>query len=285
MSSVMGRLRAQGLRVLALAGLLLVSGAAIGLAVAYPLTFVNFDQSNAPRLDQVTLAGQVDVDQALVTLGDLPKGWVPGDATFGGFGMFSSDFCGERVALPAPTSDIRSAVFSDATDQAVVIAQAVHVDKWQSAKTYLNDVRDALGKCSSFYRVDANGKVKIRIKDASQDPPIADDFIAATYVNESGASVQEWAIFVVGDVIVSVLHSGPTRPEPPFLNGVIGNVLARVDPKDFAPGGIAPDASADAGGDGSVTTTTLGSGSADETGGTAPADQPTTTAATTSGGD
>ena len=59
MSSVMGRLRAQGLRVLALAGLLLVSGAAIGLAVAYPLTFVNFDQSNAPRLDQVTLAGQV----------------------------------------------------------------------------------------------------------------------------------------------------------------------------------------------------------------------------------
>lgn len=269
MTSFLGRIRTQGLRLLALAGLLVLSGVAIGLAAAYPLTFVNFNESNATRLDQVTLAGQVDADQALVTLGDLPKGWTAGDAALGGFGMMSTDFCGEKVEVPAPASDMRSAVFSDPTDQAVLIAQAVHVDKWQSAKTYVNDVRDALGRCSSFYRSGPTGKTKVKIKDPSQDPPIADDFVAATYVDENGSSVQEWAVFVVGDVIISVLHSGPTRPEPPFLNGVIGNVLARVDPKDFAPGGIAPDSATepDAGG-GSNPTTTLGSGAADETGGT-----------------
>lgn len=289
MSTFTERLRAQSLRVLALAGLLLLSGTAIGLAAAYPLTYLSFDESNATRLDQPALAGQIDADKAVVTLDDLPKGWVAGDASMGAFGMLSSDFCGEKIAPPAPLSDARSAVFSDPTDQAVVVAQALHVDKWQSAKTYINDVHDALDKCSSFYRTDAAGnRTKVKIKDPSQDPPIADDFVAATYVDEKGASVQEWAVFVVGDVIVTVLHSGPTRPEPPFLNGVVGNVLARIDPKDFAQGGVAPD-SADngAGPAGSSTTTTLGSGAADESGGSGGAvpGQPTTTALTTSGGD
>lgn len=285
MSSFLARLRAQGFRVLALAGLLLLSGTAIGLAAAYPLTFVSFDESNATRLDQPTLAGQIDADKAVVTLADLPKGWVAGDAALGGFGMLSSEFCGTRATVPGPMSDVRSAVFTDPTDKAVVVAQALHVEKWQSAKTYLNDVRDALSKCTSFYRTDETGKTKVKIKDASQDPLIADDFLAATYVSESGSSVQEWAIFVVGDVIVTVLHSGPTRPEPPFLNTVIGNVLARIDPKDFAPGGVAPDTSPDAEGGASSTPTTLGSGSADESGGATSGGSTPTTAATTSGGD
>lgn len=285
MSSFTGRLKAQSLRVLALLGLLLVSGAAIGLAASYPLSLIHYDDSNATRLDQAALAGQIDADQALVTKDDLPKGWTAGDANLGAFGMFSTDFCGEKVDLPAPPADVRSAVFSDTTDQAVLIAQALHVDKWQAAKTYINDVRDALDKCSSFYRTDANGKTKVRIKDLPQDPLIAEDFVGATYVDESGASVQEWAVFVVGDVIVSVLHSGPTRPEPPFLNGVIGNVLTRIDPKDFAPDGVAPDTGADVDdGGGSATTTTVGSGAADESGPTTPS-QSTTTVLSTSGGD
>lgn len=289
MSVFTERLRTQSVRILALAGLLLLSGTAIGLAAAYPLTLMSFDESNATRLDQPALAGQIDADKAVVTLDDLPKGWTAGNASMGGFGMLSSDFCGERIAPPASMADVRSAVFADPTDQAVLVAQALHVDKWQSAKTYINDVRDALAKCSSFYRTDGAGnRTKVKIKEPSQDPPIADDFVSATYVDEKGASVQEWAVFVVGDVIVTVLHSGPTRPEPPFLNGVVGNVLARIDPKDFAQGGVAPDDSVD----GTNPSTTLGSGAADESGGTGapgpsgavPA-QTTTTALTTSGGD
>jgi len=265
MRSFLGRLRTQSLRVLMLAGLLLVSGAAIGLAASYPLRFIKFDDSNATRLDQARLAGTVDPEQAIVTLDDLPKGWEPGDAALGSFGVMSSDFCGEVVATPAPLSDARSSVFQDPTDKAVVISQALRADKWQLAKTYINDVKDALDECSEFYRTGPNGKSKITIKDNSEAPLLADDFVGATYVDENGELVQEWGIFVVGDVVVSVLHSGPTRPEPPFLNGVIGKVLARVDPSDFAPGGIAPTTSVaptDASAPG-----TIDSGSADETGG------------------
>ena len=287
MRSFLGRMRTQSVRVLMLAGLLLLSGAAIGLAAAYPLTFISFDESSATNLDQARLAGQVDVDQALVALDDLPKGWEPGDPALGPFGILNSDFCGEQVSTPTPLSEVHTAVFRNPTNDSVVIAQALHVDKWQSARTYLNDVEDALGECNQFYRNGPTGRTKIDIKDASEAPLIADDFVAATYVHENGEGAQEWAIFAVGDVIISVLHSGPTRPEPPFLNDVIENVLARIDPADFAPGGITPDTALDTPADG--TPGTIDSGAADETEGGAgdqvPADPGVTTSIVTDGGD
>ena len=264
MRSFLGRLRTQSLRVLMLAGLLLLSGAALGLAAAYPLTFFSYDESSAVRIDQARLAGQVDVNQALVTLDDLPKGWEAGDANLGTFGVMNSTFCGETVAPPTPLSEFHSVVFMYPTTDSLVIAQSMHVDKWQSAKSYIFDVGDAMGGCDQFYRNGPAGQAKIEIKDPAQTPLIAEDYVGATYVDASGNGVQEWAIFAVGDVIVSVLHSGPTRPEPPFMNDVIGNVLARIDPTDFAPGGIAPSTTVDSTGAGSGT---VDSGSADETGG------------------
>ncbi len=278
MRSFLGRLRTQSLRVLMLAGLLLLSGAALGLAAAYPLTFFSYDESSAVRIDQARLAGQVDVNQALVTLDDLPKGWEAGDANLGTFGVMNSTFCGETVATPTPLSEVHSVVFKDPTNDSLVIAQAMHVDKWQSAKSYINDVGDAMGGCDQFYRNGPTGQAKIEIKDPAQTPLIAEDYVGATYVDASGNGVQEWAIFAVGDVIVSVLHSGPTRPEPPFMNDVIGNVLARIDPTDFAPGGIAPTTTVDSTGTGSGT---VDSGSADETGGNDGTDAGNDPAATT----
>lgn len=263
MSSTPGRLRTQTVRVLMLGGLLLLSGTVIGLAAAYPLTFINYDDSSAVRLDQPRLAGQVDVDAAVVSLDDLPKGWEPGDPALGGYGILNSQFCGETVDPPAPLSEARTAVFKDPTNDSVLIAQALHVDKWQSASTYVRDVSDALGECSQFYRSGPGGKFKVQIKEPSESAPVADDFVAATYVDAKGDGTQEWAIFAVGDVVVSVMHAGPTRPEPPFMNDVIERVLARIDPIDFAPGGIAPTTTV-AGADGS-TPSTLDSGSADET--------------------
>ena len=263
-SSLPGRLRTQSLRLLMLAGLLLLSGAALGLAAAYPLTFFSYDESSAVRIDQARLAGQVDVNQALVTLDDLPKGWEAGDANLGSFGVMNSTFCGETVATPTPLSEVHSVVFKDPTNDSLVIAQAMHVDKWQSAKSYIFDVGDAMGGCDQFYRNGPTGQAKIDIKDPAQTPLIAEDYVGATYVDAGGNGVQEWALFSVGDVIVSVLHSGPTRPEPPFMNDVIGNVLARIDPADFAPGGIAPTTTAGSTDTGSGT---VDSGSADETGG------------------
>ena len=281
MRSFLGHLRTQSLRVLMLCGLLLLSGAALGLAAAYPLTFINYDDSSAVRLDQARLAGQVDVGQAVVVVDDLPKGWTAGDPALGGFGILNSEFCGEAVDTPTPMSEVQAAVFADPTNDSVVIAQALHVDKWQSARSYINDVEDALAECEQFYRSTPEGQVKIEIKDPSESPPIADDFVGATYVDANGEGAQEWAIFAVGDVVISVLHSGPTRPEPPFLNDVIENVLARIDPADFAPGGIAPTTTV-AGSD-PATPSTLDSGSADETEESVPADgQPDPAVPTTS---
>jgi hypothetical protein len=280
--SLLVRMRNQSLRVLALAGLLLLSGTALGLAAAFPLTFINYDESEATRIDQTRLAGQVDVDQALVTLEDLPRGWAPGDAALGPFGIFNSEFCGEQIETPMPLSQVHTAVFEDATNDAVLIAQSLHVDRWTSAQRYVNDVEDALQECDQFYRNGPAGQTKVMIKDAREAPILANDFVARTYVAEDGEGVQEWAIFQVGDVLISVLYSGPTAPEAPFLNNVIRNVLSRVDPDDFPRAGgsnespLTTDPS---------TPSTIDSGAADETEGNAePGADPGTDAEAPAGG-
>jgi hypothetical protein len=266
-----GRLGKQGGRVAMLLGLLVVSGVAIGLVASYPLQYVKFDESSAARLDQARLAGQVPIDQALVAAGDLPNTWAPGDPAAGAFGILGASFCGEQVDTPTPLSERSAAVFTNSTDQTTVIGQALRVDRWQSARSYISDVSRALGQCSEFYRTGPGTRFKVKIKDASGKPPIADDYVSAAFVNEDGKAVLEWSMFAVGDVIIAIQHLGPTRPNPPtFLNDLEQKVLVRIDPKDFAPGGIATettlpgDTTPAAVGTGS---TVLDSGSADETGG------------------
>ena len=284
MKAVWMRARAQVVRVGMLLGLLALSGVAIGLAASVPLRYVKFEESTATRVDQARLVGQVAVEQALVAQGDLSNSWTAGDKMLGGFGVLGSDFCGERIKLPTPLSERQTSVFTNSTDQTTVISQALRVDKWQSARAYISDVQQALGECSEFYRSTPGGtKVKVRIKDASGKPPIADDYVSAAFLNEDGQSAQEWSMFAVGDVIVAIQHIGPTRPAPTFLNDIEQKVLVRIDPKDFAPGGIATestlppdDTTPEAPGD------TTGTGSADESGTgtatTAPTTAPPTTA-------
>jgi len=277
------RLGAQGARVAMLLGLLAVSGVAIGLVASYPLQYVKFEESTATRLDQARLAGQVPVEQALVAAGDLPSSWAAGDAALGAFGVLGTEFCGEQVKVPTPLSERQAAVFTNSTDQTTVIAQALRVDRWQSARSYIGDVKRALDQCSEFYRTAPGTRIKVKIKDAAGKPPIADDYVAAAFVNEDGQSVQEWSMFVVGDVIIAVQHIGPTRPGPTFLNEVEQKVLVRIDPKDFAPGGIATESTVpgDTATSGDSGTSVLDSGSADESGGTGDATTPTTAAPTT----
>ncbi len=277
------RARAQVIRVGLLVGLLVLSGVVIGLAASVPLQYVKFDESNATRLDQSALAGQVPVEQALVATGDLSTSWAPGDPALGAFGIIGSEFCGERIKLPTSLSDRQTAVFTNSTNNATVISQALRVDRWQTARSYISDVQQALDECSEFYRTFPNGaKVKVKIKDANGTAPIADDYVAAAFVNADGQSTQEWSMFAVGDVIISIQHIGPTRPAQGFLNGVEQKVLVRIDPKDFAPGGIATETTlapsetvTEAPGDTSQT------GAADETGGDAGTGD-VTTAPTTS---
>ena len=56
----------QGARIVMLVAILAVSGVFLGLAVGYPLSKVSFEESDAVRLDQSQLAGQVDPADAVL---------------------------------------------------------------------------------------------------------------------------------------------------------------------------------------------------------------------------
>jgi hypothetical protein len=229
----------QGLRVLALFGLIGLSGVVIGLAVAWPLRYVDLQVSSAVRLDQTALAGTIDPSDALATVDDLPAGWTAGDPALAPFGLLGSEFCGREVPLPTALSDSRSAVFANATDRTTLISQALRVDRWQSAREYVSAVGDALGTCDEFFRVGFGVREKVLVRDPQGAAPIT-DYVSAAFLSEDGRSVVEWSIFAVGDVVVALTFAGPTRPPAPFLNGVEESILARLVPSEFAPDGLVP---------------------------------------------
>src|SRR6476659_3009005 len=152
------RIGMQTMRVLLLVGLVLGSGIAIGLVAAYPLQYVEFNNSDAIRLDR-SLAGQVDPKAALVTPADVPSGWSPGDPSLAGFGVLGQQFCGEDAKVPTPLSGGESALYSNGTDKATVISHAPRVKSYQDAVGYLDNVDSALGRCSEFFRGDPKVQV------------------------------------------------------------------------------------------------------------------------------
>lgn len=258
----------QGARVVILLVILGVSGLFLGLAAGYPLSKLSFEQSDAVRLDQARLAGQVDPAAVLVNDSDLPIGWEPGDASMSVFGLMGAEFCGEAVDLDSPMSDVQSAVFANPADSAVLIVQSVRLDRWQSARDYIDDVASAVSECSRFYRSGPDGaRLEVLVQEGSGSPPIT-DHVSRRFVAQDGTSVQSWSMMAVGDVVISVLYSGPARPQEGFLSSIEERILARAAPKEFAPDGVAPTSTTAV--DGGTGTTVLEGGAADETEATLP---------------
>ncbi len=73
----------QGARLILLVTIVVISGMAVGYAVGYPLRYVDYQATDAVSLDQSALAGNVAIEDSLVTAADLGPGWVPGDAALG----------------------------------------------------------------------------------------------------------------------------------------------------------------------------------------------------------
>jgi hypothetical protein len=222
----------QGVRVLLLAAVVVLSGIALGWAVAFPLRYVDYEASDAVNLDQAALAGTVAVEDALVAPADLPPGWQAGDAGLGAFGVLGADVCGVPVETPTPLSGKEVAVFTDPTDRTSLIAQALRVDQSKSAVGYIDDVADELDGCDTFFRVDGDRRIEVTSTEPDRDPPVT-DHITRTYQSPEG--VQEWSMMAVGDVIVAVQYVGPTRPNDTFLDSVERSVLARIVPSQFSP--------------------------------------------------
>lgn len=258
------RIGAQGARIILLVAIVALSGMALGYTIGYPLRYVDYTASSAIQLDQAGLAGKIEVAKSLVAAEDLGSGWTPGDAALGSFGVLGADVCGNPIETPTPLSAKEAAVFTNPANNTTVIAQALRVDQWKSAEEYIRDVADELEKCETFYRVDADKRVKVTSREVDRESPV-DDHIARTYQSPDG--VQEWSMMAVGDVIIAIQYLGQTPPPENLLPDLERSVLTRVDPADFAPGGAA--AAGEAGTPGASSTTApadQSSGAADETG-------------------
>ncbi len=259
-------------RIVMLLLLLLVSGIAIGLVFAYPVSLIKFGGGGAVRLDQAALAGQTEADAGLVQIADLPPGWVPGDPNLKVFGVLGSEFCGDQVELPSPLSNQKAAVFTNPDSGSTVIAQVLRTDRWQAARDYVAAVDDARGQCSEFFQTSPLGRVKSSVEAGSGSPPIT-DYASAAYVAKEGRSVSEWSMMAVGDLIVAITYAGPSRTSRTFLNQLEARILARLDPSNFAPEGVGsttsvPGATTAPGGGGTpATTAPPAGGPADESGG------------------
>lgn len=221
-----------------LLALIAASGVGLGYALGFPLSKVEFEESAAVRVDHSRLAGQIDVQDALVQLEDLPRGWELGDQSLAMFGMLGAEYCGEAVDLPTHLGDAESVVFTDPTDGAILISQAVRTERWQSAREYVRAVESSVSSCSEFYRDGFDGsRYLIEVRPGMGDAPVA-DYVARSFVTVDGSGTQVWSLMVMGDVLIQIMHSGPTRPTEGFMDQVETAILRRVDPAEFSPGGL-----------------------------------------------
>lgn len=260
---IIRRLGDQGVRLVLLALVIAVTGVGLGLAAGYPVSRIKFEQSDAVRLDQARLAGQVDPAEALTTQADLPLGWVPGDPAVAAFGLLGTDFCGEKVELPTAMAPKQVGVFSNSADGSILISEAVLVDQWQSAKEYVEAVGKAVGGCDKFFRTGPDGqRVKVDIKDGMGDAPIT-DHVSRTFVTTDGSSVQVWSMMAIGDVVTSTLYAGPAGPQQSLMSDLESKILIRTAPENFAIGGIGSDTPTTVAAGGPVTSVIEG-GAADE---------------------
>jgi len=259
-------------RVLMLVLLLAVSGMALGLVFAYPVSKVQLSEAAAIELDQANLAGKADPEQALVSLTDLGEGWSVGDAALAQYGILGSKFCGDEVKIPTALSPVKSAVYTNPSTKATVVAQAVRLDRWQNAREYVSSVDRAVGGCDRFYTTGPEGRKLQRVLDSGAAKPI-DDHVARVYLAEDGASAVAWSVMSVGDVVVAIEYFGPSRPPEGFLGELESKLLLRLAPDVFtSDGGSSTDSSttttaAPAPGGSAPPTSVVEGGSADESGG------------------
>jgi hypothetical protein len=121
-----------------------------------------------------------------------------------------------------------------------------------------------VGECEQFFRTGLDGsRVQVDIDDGTSEPPIT-DYVSRSFVAQDGESVQTWSMMAIGDVIVAILHGGPARPPEGLLSDLEDTILIRVDPEDFAPGGVAPSTTSTTEPADPTATTVLEGGAADE---------------------
>ncbi len=267
----------QGGRFLLLALVIVATGIGLGLAAGYPVSRIQFQDSEAVRLDQARLAGKVDPELALTSQSDVAVGWEAGDPALSSFGLLGSDFCGETVELPTEVSPKATAVFAKPADSSALISEAVRVEDWQSATEYIDSVSKALSNCDQFYRTDlAGNRLQVEIKPGPGDDLITDQ-VSRKFVASDGSNVQVWSMMAIGDVIVATDYLGPAAPQKSLLRDLEKKILLRVAPENFALGGASATSTPSTVSPEGSPTTVLEGGAADESSGDQPASSESST--------
>ena len=168
MSSWLRRSGDQVLRGALLLAILVASGVVLGFAVGYPVSRIEFEESDAVRLDHARLAGEVDPAAALVTGADLPLTWVEGDPAVGSFGLLGLGFCGEEVDLPTALSPKEVAVFANPAD-ARSSSRGGARRPVAVRRSYVDDVAIRSG-CDQFFHTDGRGNRAVGIRRHGRPP-------------------------------------------------------------------------------------------------------------------
>ncbi len=210
------------------------SGAAVGFALAWPVSQVELDVRSSKQLNHDSLAGTFDPEAALATVEDAPEGWVPGDTSVVGLlGLVGAPICGTTPEPENPVGEPLQAVFRDAAEQEWLISQVIRVRSPRDANQYITDVTSAFDSCSTFFWGGTSGeRTKVEIREGQPDPPVT-DYVSKTLAATEGGLSRRVSFFQVGNVIVVLQAVGPTRPANAILDDAELGILQRVAPDDF----------------------------------------------------
>jgi len=224
-------------RVLLLAAVVAGAGIVAGLALGYPLRSLDLGGSDAITLDQEALAGTIDAEQALVSLGDLPKSFVEADGSVtSGVSLIGAKYCGVTASLDGIVGEPLTKAFLDTTNHSLMLTEVVKVRQPKDAGKYIKELTGVFDGCTDqrYFTGDGADKVRLKISNPRKDEPLERDYLTRTLTPEKGGTTQIVTYFQVGNVVVAVQYAGPANNGNDLMSKAEDEVLYRVAPSQFS---------------------------------------------------
>lgn len=224
-------------RVVALIAVVLGAGALAGMAFAYPLRSLDLGGSDAVTLDQEALANTIDVEQALVAVGDLPTSYVEADpAMAASVKLIGAKYCGLTPAPDDQVGEPLAKAFVDSQNNALLISEVMRVRRQNDAGAYIRELTRVFDGCSGqkYFTGEGESKVRLQITNPRNDAPLETDYVSRTLTPVEGGTTQIVTYFQVGNVIVAIQYAGPANPRKDLMGKAELEILYRVAPDQLS---------------------------------------------------
>jgi hypothetical protein len=224
-------------RTVVLIAIVLGTGAAAGLAVAYPLRSLDLGGSDAVTLDQEALAGTIDAEQALVAQADLPKSYVlADDSVTAGVALIGAKYCGIAATPDAVVGDPLTRAFLDNTNHALILSEVVKVKQPNDAGKYIKELTRVFDGCpgQKYFTAEGPDQQHLEITHPRNDEPLELDYLTRTLTPVDGGTTQIVTYFEVGNVVVAIQYAGPQKPSKDLMAKAEDEILYRVAPDQFS---------------------------------------------------